>query len=211
MHGLPTSSVLLALVSATILTCSEPATEGYEKLPREPHDLIVVLVDTLRADRLGAYGHDRQASPRIDELADRAILFARCIAQSTWTLPSVASLLTGLLPSEYGVHRFNSTLDEDLTMLAELLQENGYATAGFVSNPLVSGPRQGMGQGFDVFETPTPEDDRVAYARAEVVVDDTIAWLENTDERPFFLYAHLIDPHAPYDPPEPFRSRFDRG
>ena len=208
LPGPPVPLALLALLASPGCGDGSPS---HADLPRGPHDVIVVLVDTLRADRLGVYGYERPTSPVLDAFAEEALVFERCISQSTWTKPSVASLMTGLFPSEHQVHRYRTPLGDEFVTLAELLSERGYQTAGVVANLLVADPAQGYGQGFETFEMPEITNARLPYPTADDVVDACLDRIAAAGPEPLFLYAHLIDPHAPYAPPEPFRSAFDRG
>lgn len=169
--------------------------------------MIVYLVDTLRADHLGCYGYKKPVSPRIDAFAQEATLFRHAVAQSPWTRPSVATILTGLLPRTHGVHRKKHALAPEAVTLAEALQGRGYRTAGFITNGNVA-RSFGFGQGFDTYEL---------LGRRRSAATDVHAraaeWLEKEwkGDAPFFLYLHTVEPHAPYAPPEPFRQRFASG
>ncbi len=164
--------------------------------PRRP-SVIVILIDTLRADHLGCYGYGKETSPNIDAFAGDASLFERAFAQSSWTKPSVASLITGLLPRSHTANRREDALPEPALTLAERLGALGYRTAGFVTNTNVAA-EFGFAQGFGTYELLLDEDERLGYARAEVLVDRALAHLEERGEEPFFLYLHATDPHDPY-------------
>lgn len=183
--------------AATPAAASESAAPG----PRPP--VLLYLVDTLRADRLGCYGYGRPISPRLDAFAQGAVLFENALAQTSWTKPAVASLLTGLPPRRHGVNHPEDGLPEGITLLAQRLAARGYATAGFTANAHVS-PASGFARGFDQFEYLIQEPNDAAAVNRRV-----FAWLESADPgRPFFLFVHTIDPHAPYQPLEPYRRRF---
>jgi choline-sulfatase len=176
--------------------------------PPRPN-VVVYLVDTLRADRLGCYGGAKPLSPNVDAFARGATLFERAVAQSTWTRPAVASLLTGLSPLAHGVETLDDRLPEAATTLPELLHAAGYRTAGWSTNPQVSAGT-GLAQGFDDFEV-FQKDPGSAEINRRV-----IAWLDRSGDRPgagppFFLYVHTLDPHAPYEPPPEMRRRFAAG
>ncbi|MCP4657496.1 MAG: sulfatase [bacterium] len=173
--------------------------------PRRPN-VILYLIDALRADRLGCYGHDRGTSPAIDAFAEEAILFENAIAQSSWTKASVASILTGLWPVAHGANRRAHELSADALTLPEILREAGYATAGFITNPNVTADF-GFDQGFDQYT------DLGSGTRADAVTAAVVEWLDqhSGDREPFFLYIHTIDPHDPYDPPTDYRERFAPG
>lgn len=181
---------------------------------REPGlNVLLITIDTLRADALGSYGNPRVATPFMDRLADGGVRFESAHAHNVVTLPSHANILSGRLPLDHGV-RDNSgfRFPEGADTLATLLKNEGYATAAFVSAfPLES--RFGLTRGFDVY------DDRfggsgesVAFHMEERRGAETVAaarrWLDANAGRRTFAWIHLYDPHAPYAPPEPFASRF---
>ena len=172
---------------------------------RRPPDVFIVVVDALRADRLG-----RGLTPCLDELATRGLRFANAYAASAWTRPSVASLFTGQLPSRHGIASFTAVLPESQVTLAEMLAASGYRTAGFSANPLVDS-RNGSAQGFTHFENVGDGDpDPDAKIHAPRVFARVLAWLDTLSEpvtAPVAVYLHLMDVHGPYRPPEPHRSR----
>ncbi|HSL18691.1 MAG TPA: sulfatase [Methylomirabilota bacterium] len=173
--------------------------------PVEPRpNLVVYLVDALRADHLGVYGCERPLSPHLDAMAVDSVVFTDAIAQSSWTKAAVASIFTGLWPREHGVNGPDDRLPEDLQTLPERLHDAGYRTAAIVANAYVGRPF-GFARGFDHFEF--IEHSR---GRSEVLHERVTAWLDGLpdDGRPFFLYVHTIDPHAPYAPPPPYLERF---
>ncbi len=186
-------------ISAETNQAALPAATSARRL-----NVIIYLVDTLRADHLGCYGYDRPVSPRIDAFAREAALFRHTVAQSSWTRPSVATMLTGLLPRTHGVHRKKDALAPEAVTLGEILQSQGYRTAGFATNANVA-PSFGFGQGFDTYEVLGKRRNIAANIHALAV-----QWLETEwkGDAPFFLYLHTVEPHAPYSPPEPFRQRF---
>jgi choline-sulfatase len=170
-----------------------------------PPNVLIYLVDTLRADHLGCYGYDRAVSPAIDGFAGQAIRFENAVAQSSWTRPTVASVLTGLTTLAHGVRSPDDGLAGDLVTLPELLRPAGYATAGFSPNWHVS-PATGFAQGFDEFQF-FPED-----AGSEALTRRVLAWLDRTPRgKPWMVYAHALDPHAPYQPPDDLRRAFAGG
>jgi len=179
--------------------------------PRGP--IIVIAIDTLRADHLGLYGYERDTSPRLDGLAAEGVVFEHAFATASWTLPSMTSLLTGTWPREHGAgyarsrggRRRFSRLRDDVPTLAERLQEVGYAT-GAVANVGFMSPRFGFGRGFDTYDwvSSTDEESR----RAGESVDRALAWIDANDDGPFFFMLHLFDPHRHYDAPPPFRGKF---
>lgn len=171
-----------------------------ERQPTHPN-VLIYLIDTLRRDRLGAYGYDRETSPEIDDFASTATLYTQAIAQSSWTKPSVASLLTGLWPTSHGATGWRHRLPEDAETLAEALKAEGYHTAAIVGNPNVV-EAYGFDQGFDDFSRRLRHQSDQHH---KLVLD----WFEQYDStQPFLLYVHTTDPHVPYKPREPYRERF---
>jgi arylsulfatase A-like enzyme len=170
-------------------------------------NLLVYLVDALRRDALGVYGGPAGVSPHLDRLAAEGVVFEDAVAQAPWTRAAVASLFTGIDPAGHRVLTHEDALSPDATTLAELLGAAGYRTAAFVGNANVSG-KVGFRQGFERMRQKIGPRDFAPALSAEL-----LAWLDETaaDPRPFFAYVHAIDPHGPYLPPEPFRSRFAPG
>jgi len=173
--------------------------------PRTRPNILLITLDTTRADHLGAYGNRRARTPNLDRLAASGVLFERAISAAPLTLPAHASLLTGRYPFTHGVRNNGSfTLGDATPTLAGALHDAGYRTAAFVS-AFVLDHRYGLARGFDRY------DDRLDLERRGA---DTIAaaaaWLTETaqDRRPFFLWLHLYDPHDPYEPPPPFAEAF---
>jgi len=172
--------------------------------------IILISIDTLRADRLPVYGYQKVQTPAIDELARDGVVFDRAYAHSPQTLPSHASLFTGLLPFEHGVRdNLGFALKPGAKTLAGLLRERGYATGGFVS-AYVLRAETGIGLGFETF------DDRLPPASSEVGTGDvqrggaaTLAeaerWLDGRTSKRLFLFLHLYEPHSPYSPPKRYR------
>ncbi|MDX1501681.1 MAG: sulfatase, partial [Thermoanaerobaculia bacterium] len=176
-----------------------------------PPDIVVYLVDTLRADHLGCYGYHRPTSPQIDRFAEDATLFTGALAQSSWTRPAVATLFTGLYPEVHGVTGRQSGLPAGVATLAELLREAGYATAAVSTNPYVT-PAFGLDRGFDTFvELPVDRRTEEVHQLSDRLNREAFAWLDaRPPGRPFFLYLHSTDPHLPYAPRSPYRERFAR-
>lgn len=180
----------------------------------DPPSLVLVVLDTVRADLLGAYGNERGTSPHLDALAERGVVFRNCLAASPWTGPSVASILTGRYPDEVGVRGLLSPLDPAATTLAERLREAGYRTGAVVSNE-IAGAKYGYDAGYEDFHlepytTPDTLPNGLPIARphfrADLVTQRALGWLESARD-PFFLHVHYSDPHVPYLPPEPWRGR----
>jgi len=183
--------------------------------PQTPLSVLLISIDTLRADRLGSYGYQAAATPVLDRLAASGLRFAQAATVAPLTLPAHASLMTGTFPTFHGV-RDNGGFyvgDEQIT-LAETLKASGYRTGGFVG-AFVLDRRWGMAQGFDHYADDfdlsrydmTAGLDAAQHPGREVV-DKAIAWLTQDNGQPFFAWVHLYDPHSPYTPPESYRSRF---
>jgi len=177
----------------------------------EPN-VVLITLDTTRADHLGCYGHSRATTPYIDALARRGVLFTEAASPAPLTLPAHSSIMTGMYPTHHGVRVNGSTaLGPSQHTLAEVFSEQGYHTGAFVGAFVLDG-RWGLNQGFDVY------DDRFDLKKYEhldlgtvqrpgnEVMDAALRWLEDHKQSPFFAWIHLYDAHTPYEPPEPFAS-----
>jgi len=160
-------------------------------------NVLLLTLDTTRADRLGCYGYERAKTRELDALARSGVRFEQAFAQAPITLPSHVVLMTGTYPPENGV-RDNQryALGPELPTLAEAFQTHGYRTAAFIAARILAS-RHGLNRGFDVYD----EDMERFERRADAVTDAAIAWLAQPSDRPFFVWAHYYDPHWPYDPP----------
>lgn len=168
--------------------------------------VVLVTIDTLRADHLGCYGYPRPTSPRIDALAARGALFERVTTSLPRTTQSVASILTGRFPREHGARGLFSTLSEANVTLAEILRRDGYATGAFVSNMFLA-PGKGFEQGFETYSDPPRRYDGDSAAE---VTAGAIGWLRGLrPASPFFLWVHYLDPHWTYRPLPPNDRAFD--
>src|SRR5262245_24921138 len=195
--------VLLMLLA--VGGCSRP-------LPPPPDGVVFVLIDALRADRLGCYGYgDRPTSPRLDALAADGVRFAHAISSTPWTLPSMATVFTSLYPTVHGANLASplepwvrdhahfkpvTALDESRTTLAEILHAQGFATAGFI-NGWYPGPEFGFAQGFDRY-------DANVHPGIRFNIEALLGWLDATQPRRFFVYLHTGEVHSPYTPPQPY-------
>ncbi|MGH9464339.1 MAG: sulfatase, partial [Thermoanaerobaculia bacterium] len=192
----------LALAALLAAGCDRPAREG---------NLLLVTLDTVRADRLGAYGYAPATTPNLDRLAAEGVRFAQAQAAAPLTLPSHATILTGQLPPGHGLRQNGAPVaGPGLATLAGHLAAAGYRTGAFVGS-FVLDHRFGLSQGFDVYDDEVERDvSMTAGLEAErpggEVVDRALAWLAEDDGRPFFAWVHLYDAHAPYAPPEPFAA-----
>jgi choline-sulfatase len=165
---------------------------------------------TTRADRLSPYGLMDVPMPGLDRLAREGVLFHQATSVAPLTLPAHASILTGLLPPRHGVRdNMDQPLAPAYTTLAELLRDRGFRTGAFVGSAIVN-PDRGLSQGFDYYSGVVADDRRGAdgrQRRADAVMSDAIRWLNEIGDSRFFIWTHLYDPHRPYDPPAPFKSR----
>jgi arylsulfatase A-like enzyme len=190
---------LLALAPCLLPGCSDG---GAQQGPAAPRNVVLISIDTLRFDHLGAYGYARDVSPAIDALAREGVVFEEAIVQAPWTAPSHASMLTSQYPSALGIGRFADPgrIHPAVETLAETLSAAGLATCAVTENGFVS-PAQGMDQGFDVFHMTKTSEEGVATAEA---------WLaELGPEEPFFLFFHTYDVHQ-YNPKGEYWDRFVR-
>jgi arylsulfatase A-like enzyme len=199
----------LGAVTAAAVLASALATGCAERPPERPQwNLVVLLVDTLRADHLGAYGYPRPTSPALDAFAAANVRFASHRSQAPCTFPSVNSILTSRSPQRFtgramGVY----DIPDGIPTLAGILDEHGYATLGVSASPIVRATPShlnkvgGFGGGFDLFL------ERCMGKRAACVHTDAFTYLPLV-RRPFFLYLHYMDVHAPYDPPDWYEKRF---
>jgi arylsulfatase A-like enzyme/Tfp pilus assembly protein PilF len=215
--------VAVAVAAGVLVLRGRPRTEAEARkavLRRSPApadlNVVVVTLDTTRSDRLGCYGFRGVETPHIDALAGRGVLFEQATATVPLTFPSHASIFTGLLPPHHGVRDNGGFfLDDSKTTLAERLKAAGYATGAFIGAWVLEA-KWGLAQGFDTYS------DKFELSKYKVlslgtvqkkgdeVMDEALAWLETVKSRKFFAWVHLYDPHAPYDPPEPFKSRYGK-
>lgn len=182
--------------------------------PQAPPNVLVVTLDTLRADRLSAYGFELPTTPFLAELASRGVRFERAYAASNVTKPSHASILTGLYPKHHGLITNNeAVLAEGIETLAERFRAAGYATLAVVATNLLDAERSGLAQGFDAYldlrrRAAERGPLRLLQRRAPEVVDAFLAALGERPQEPFFAWLHFYDPHTPYRPPAAYRERF---
>lgn len=224
--------------SFTTLVAAAPWIESWRNskiappLSGAPNVLLIVL-DTVRARSLGAYGNTKGTSPFLDEISKTGVRFAEAYSPAPWTTPSHASIMTGLWPTELGVD-WNHTLDGRAPTVAEVLTKSGYLTAGFVGNPGKAGRNSGISRGFSHFEDYPVSfwnvlrgsriGDRIASSawlrkamgyesqpdrkRTPRVAAEFLHWLDDQDERPFFAFLNFFDAHHPYESPPEVAARF---
>lgn len=188
---------------ALLVSLPELLTAAAEPRPPRPN-LVLISIDTLRADRLGLYGYDRPTSPYLDAWARGAVVFEDAVAPAPWTLPSHVSMLTGMGALAHGVNG-RLPAPDSLPFLAETLRAHGYSTAAWTGGSWLAA-RYGFAQGFDRYHAWTAPDDWDGELAAHV--EEAVAWLRRSPPEPFFLFFHTFETHAPYLPREPFYSRW---
>jgi arylsulfatase A-like enzyme len=182
------------------LAVSDPQAAGPGGAGRP--NIIVYSIETTRRDHMSLYGYHRRTSPFLEELAQESIVFEDAYSQSSWTKPTVASLLTGLQPCQHGANEMLGVLAGSHRLLPEILREAGYRTAGFMTTHIVSDPRYNYDQGFDLFVN-------AGHVLAAEVHRRVLAWLDAERPAPFFIFVHSYDPHEPYCAPGALRDCFD--
>jgi arylsulfatase A-like enzyme/Flp pilus assembly protein TadD len=203
----PSHRVCLVAALTFFCSCRSASPPAPKRL-----NILLVTIDTLRADRLGCYGYTQIETPNLDRLAREGVVFENASAPAPLTAPSHASMMTGLYPA---VHKVRNTggflLSPAQATLARILQDQGWETAAFIGSSVLK-RRFGLNQGFAVYDDEMPSGAGSAEAeperRAGEVVDRAVKWLDTQSGKPFFLWAHLYDPHIPYDPPSPFREKY---
>ncbi len=201
---------VIGIISVAVLTLPLHAAAGVP-------NIILITLDTQRADRMGFLGSKRGLTPNLDALARQGIVFTRAYSQVPLTTASHATILTGTYPQFHGVNEFGKPLPADVPYLPEILHQRGYRTAAFVGSVVLDPAARtapGFDRGFDTydanFRTPTPGEDRfiTVERRASEVIDHALAWLKKRPAGPFFVFINLYDAHDPYDPPAPYSERF---
>ncbi len=207
--------------------------------PADASSVVMIVVDNLRRDHLSLYGYERQTTPRIDRWAADGLIFDDATSASCWTLPSHASLFTGLYPRAHGAHSYRGDarwanaypLPQEETTLAEAAGQAGVATAAIISNSVFLAPRFGLDQGFETYWAEAPKhrvayppadllarlfdlaeyaESRWSYYRARYMTDNAIRWLRSAADRQFFLFLNYMDVHQPnWRPPNELVPRFD--
>lgn len=204
------------LAAGTVLALVLGTTGCAERTPPATSpNLLLITVDTLRADRLACYGGPEGVGERLCALFRDGTRYRWAFSTAPYTAPSVASLLSSRYPAYHGVTQSAlSFLDEKVTTVAELLAGAGYTTAAFVSNPVLDRGRN-LGQGFSVYDQKMTrrERNRPGYAEreAESTTDAVLGWAEVALREPWFLWVHYQDPHGPYEPPEPLPRKDPSG
>jgi arylsulfatase A-like enzyme/Tfp pilus assembly protein PilF len=203
-----------------VMFLAAPAWAATQRSPKQSApihpNVVVITLDTTRADRMGFLGSDRGLTPNLDALAHVALVFSRAYAQVPLTTPSHATIFTGTYPQFNHVNYMGDPLGKGLPFLPDILHRSGYKTAAFVG-ALVLDPTKlasGFDRGFDVYDAgfhrrrPGEDNYHSLERRGEEVLRRALSWLNKHPAGPFFLWIHLYDPHDPYSPPEPYRTRY---
>jgi len=194
------AKISLILICFCIVLVSSGALFYFLVLAKpSPPNVVFILIDTLRSDHLSCAGYERKTSPCIDEIASEGVFFNKAISQSSWTLPSMISLMSG----KYIFTKIPK-LPDDTMSLAQMMKKGGYSTAGFIANSLV-GKNEGFSKGFDHFEV---RQKSTAQWTGADLNNRLLPYMKKSLKPPFFLYVHYLDPHYPYSPPEDF-IKFD--
>lgn len=206
-------AVVLALLAAFAVTRCAPS--GPRKI-----NLVVIALDTLRPDHLGCYGYARPTSPNIDAWSKHAVVFENAQSAAPWTAPSLMSVMTSLYPDVHGIAAFPEPgqMSDNVTTLAEVMKNAGYRTAAFTDGGYAS-PFFGLKQGFELYplnqgDSPREHASNITHPdRLKSNLDRALAWLDDHEREPFFLFFHTYQVHAPYVPPQeyvkPFRPGYD--
>ncbi|MHC5156691.1 MAG: sulfatase-like hydrolase/transferase [Planctomycetota bacterium] len=176
-----------------------------------PRHIVLISIDTLRADHLSCYGYGHRTTPVIDAFAENAVLFENCFSNIPLTLPAHASMLTGLIPPAHGVQdNLGMVLSDSIVTLPEILQAEGYTTYGIISAEVLK-RSYGLNQGFDVYDDSfdaANSAEMVAQRTGDETVTHAIKWLRENRDKKTFMFIHFYDPHTVYAPPAPFDKRF---
>lgn len=205
-----------AISAAACLSVTNPENDRRVKAGPQHPNVLLVSIDSLRADHLHCYGYHRATSPTIDSLAAEGVRFTTVVAPTSWTLPSHVTLLTSLEPDLHGVNLARERLSPDAVLLPDELRGHGYTTAGFVSGPFMDAT-YGFFRGFDLYDDYTAVRRHGRAAATDVtsplLLDSVDAWLSEWDrsgrKKPFFIFLHMWDVHYDYLPPPPFDTMFD--
>jgi choline-sulfatase len=198
--------LLVGVLAAVSVACrSEPAAK-LSSTGAAGRPIILVTVDTLRADRLGVYGSSKGLTPALDRFAQSAVRFTAAVTQVPLTLPAHATMLTGLHPARHGIRTNDGfRLPPAVPTLAEALQRRGYATGAFIGGaPLQAS--FGLARGFDRYDDEFLRAAGTVERSADEVVRAAVSWIDQQRAQPFFAWLHLFDPHSPYKPPAPFAA-----
>lgn len=230
IFGLPTRHLTVEIIFVLGLLYIPSVHRSYATITNKasnPRNVLLIGIETLRADHVGCLGYSRDTTPTLDLLAKEGALFTNCQATSSWTLPSVMSVLTSLYPGVHKTTHFDAALPKGRVTLAQIMQENGYSTAAIVGNPLLD-HSNGFSCGFDLYDDYSLQlaanfnifsdggmppqsgyDRHVLSSTNEVVNRTAIGWLKKHYQESFFLFVFFYDPHYDYVPPPPYDKLFD--
>jgi arylsulfatase A-like enzyme len=186
-----------------LTTCVLAGCAARDRVPNHPHPIIIIDIDTLRADHLGSYGYSRPTSPNIDAFAAESVFFEWAFSQAPNTPPSQTSILTGLYPSTHGMVFDEDRVPEEVVTMAEVLADHGFATAGFHDGGYMRNSFR-IGQGFELY-------DDSKGGGLEVIGPKAISWLRSHANENFLLFVHTYDTHTPYAPKPPYDTMFMEG
>ncbi len=213
----PASSFLLVLSLAISTAAAQVPKSPSRRSPFRSPNIILITLDTTRADRMGFLGSKRKLTLNLDAVARQGIVFARAYSHVPLTTASHATILTGTYPQFNHVNDFGVPLSIKLPYLPDILHGHGYQTAAFVASLVLDpldGTAPGFDRGFDVYDAGFrlrrlgADRYKTIERRGEVVVDHALRWLSQAPNKPFFLWVHLYDAHDPYDPPAPYKARY---
>ncbi len=203
---------ILFLFFFLITTWDPSPVFGFRGTAKEPElNVLLITIDTLRADRVSCYGSQHVQTPNMDRLAKKGVVFTKAFSHNPTTLPAHTNILLGLTPLYHGVREnTNFAVRDEFLTLAEYLKDRGYSTGAFIGGfPLHS--RFGLSQGFDVYDEEYEKVNFMKFSAGErqagEVIDKALKWLDHQESK-WFCWIHCYDPHDPYDPPEPFKTRF---
>jgi len=180
---------------------------------RDIRNVVLISIDTCRADHLSCYGYKQKTTPNIDAIAAEGILFENVVSPCPMTLPSHSSMLTGTIPVYHGIHdNLGYRLTESNITLAEILKDEGFTTGAAIS-ALVLDSQFGIDQGFEVYDDRFKnkmKESKIEQRRGDETTGVCLDWLDKNKDKRFFYFLHYYDPHTNYEPPEPFASTFAR-
>jgi arylsulfatase A-like enzyme/predicted Zn-dependent protease len=209
--------MVVLIVASLIILLSRQIRPDFARLRGgKDFNVILVTLDTTRADRIGCYGFSRIETPTLDALAARGVKFENCMSQTPLTLPSHSTLFTGTLPLFHGVRDNGGfILPQELTTMAEVFKAGGYSTAAFIG-AYVLDSKWGLNQGFDYYfdRFDLSKFEKISLGSvqrpANEVLDEALKWLGQKKDKKFFAWIHLYDPHTPYEPPSPFAEKYEK-
>jgi choline-sulfatase len=180
-------------------------------LPNKIDTIVLISIDTIRADHVSCYGYKHRTTPNIDKIAKDCMFFRDAFSTIPLTLPAHGSMLTGLIPPTHGVHdNFEMRLPDEILTLPEILKDNGYSTYGIISS-VVLVSKFGMDQGFDVYDDALIDEGEIVTfteRNGKETTENAIKWLTDNSDKKKFMFIHYYDPHTSYTPPEPFSRQF---